>query len=64
MRIRIVKQPPAVVEGISLRHYRIGQVYESTSALANYLVAEGYAQFELRDDLPPVRPQADRRKKR
>jgi hypothetical protein len=64
VRVRIVKPPPSVFEGISLRLYRVGSVYEITPTLGNYLVAEGYAQIELREnrssDLRPV----ERRKKR
>jgi hypothetical protein len=62
--VRIVKPPPRDFEGISLQLYRVGSVYEITPTLGNYLVAEGYAQIELRRnrsaDLPPV----ERRKKR
>ena len=64
MRVRIVKQPPSDFEGISLRLYRVGLVYEITPSLANYLVAEGYAQIELREDRQPQLPTVERRKKR
>jgi hypothetical protein len=59
-----VKKPPNVFEGISLRLYRVGSVYEMTPALANYLVLEGYGAFELRDDRPSHLPPVERRKKR
>lgn len=64
MRVRIVKLPPGVFEGISLRLYRVGSVYEITPTLANYLVAEGYGEIELRGDRPSHVPPVDRRKKR
>jgi hypothetical protein len=53
------------VGGISLDHYHVGRVYEVEPTLANYLVAEGYATFEMRDEEHPhERPAAERRKKR
>ena len=48
MRIRIVKQPYGEIEGLSLDAYRVGQVYEVTTNLANYLVAEGFGVVEMR----------------
>ena len=67
VRIRIVKQPPpVVVEGVSLRHYHLAGVYDATPLLANYLVAEGYAVIELRneDSSRQTPPAIDRRRKR
>jgi hypothetical protein len=66
VRIRILKKPPPVLEGVSLQHYQLDGVYDVTPLLANYLVAEGYAIFELRDDKSPGQapPPFDRRKKR
>ena len=52
MRVRIVK-PPAM-EGIRLDHYKVGQSYDLSSSLANYLVAEGFAEFERREDEGPA----------
>ena len=49
---------------MSFRLYRVGGVYEMTPALANLLVVEGYAVFELRDDRPSQPPPVERRKKR
>ena len=65
MKIRIVSQPSGSVGGISLDHYHVGRVYEVEPTLANYLVAEGLATFEMRDEeRPQDRPSEDRRKKR
>ena len=64
MRLRIVKKPPSDFEGISLSFYRVGAVYDITPTLANYLVAEGYGEIELREDRPTQLPPVDRRKKR
>ena len=49
MKIRILKQPIGLVEGIALNYYRTGHIYEVVPTLANYLVAEGFATFDLRD---------------
>jgi hypothetical protein len=49
---------------MSLRLYRVGGVYETAPALANLLVVEGYAIFELRDDRPSQPRPVERRKKR
>lgn len=65
MKIRIVKQPTGTVEGWSLDRYHPGDVYEVAPTLANYLVAEGFATFEMRDAEHPTPPPAkDRRRKR
>jgi hypothetical protein len=65
VKIRIVSQPSGSVGGISLDHYHVGRVYEVEPTLANYLVAEGFATFEMRDEEHPhERPAAERRKKR
>ena len=63
MKIRIVKQPVGVVEGAALHHYRLGHVYDVPSTLANYLVAEGFAILELRDEDSRTGHVPDRRKK-
>jgi len=42
------------MEGIRLDHYKVGQSYDLSSSLANYLVAEGFAEFERREDEGPA----------
>lgn len=65
MKILIVSQPSGSVGGISLGHYHVGRVYEVEPTLANYLVAEGLATFEMRDgERPHDRPSEERRKNR
>ena len=49
MRVRIVRQPYGTVSGISLRSYRPGEVYDIPAILAEYLVVEEFAIFEMRD---------------
>jgi CheY-like chemotaxis protein len=45
MRVRIVRQPPANVDGISLERFRLGLVCEVGTQLGSLLVAEGWAEF-------------------
>ena len=64
MRVRITRQPVGVIQGVSLKHYRPGEVYELPPSLADYLVIEQYAIFEMRErDKPPV-PIAEERRRR
>lgn len=63
MRVRMLRQPEGDVHGISLKHYRPGQVYELPPTLANYLVVEDLAMFEMRDpDARPVPVEVERRR--
>lgn len=64
MKIRIVKQPIGVVEGFALHYYRPGHIYDVAPTLANYLVAEGFAKFELRNSASGPGDAPERRKKR
>lgn len=64
MKITIIKQPAGVVGGFALDHYRSGRVYDVAAHLANYLVAEGLAVFEGREEDATLHaPSNDRRKK-
>ena len=54
MRVRITRQPLGVVQGMSLKYYRPGEVYELPPSLAEYLVMEDFAIFEMRDRQVPV----------
>ena len=49
MKIRILRQAVGHVNVVSLRHYRANQVYEVPPSLANYMVADGLALFEMRN---------------
>jgi hypothetical protein len=64
MRVRITRQPPEVVQGLSLKHYRPGEVYELSPSLAEYLVMEEFAIFEMRDRDKPAVPFAEDRRRR
>ena len=63
MKVRILRQTIDNAAGVSLRHYRAGRVYDLPPNLANYLVAQGLAMFEMRGELK-VRPpgQVERRR--
>jgi hypothetical protein len=64
MRVKITKRPQGVIQGVALKHYRIGEVYDLPPSLAEYLVMEQYAILEMRDpDRPPVPVDVDRRRR-
>ncbi len=64
MKVRITRQPRGVVQGLSLSYYRLGEVYDLPPSLAEYLVMEEYAIFEMRDqDRPPVPVEQERRRR-
>ena len=50
MRVRILRHSVGHINRFSLRHYVPGHTYELPPNLANYLVAQGYAMFEMRSD--------------
>ena len=64
MRVRITRQPMGIIQGVSLRHYRPGEVYELPPALAEYLVMERYAIFEMRVREKLPMPVAEDRRRR
>jgi hypothetical protein len=64
MRVRITRRPEGVVQGVSLLYYRPGEVYDVPPSLAEYLVMEDYAIFEMRDhEKPPVEVPVERRRR-
>ena len=50
MRVCIMRQPNGVVEGVSLARLLVGECYDLSAALAEYLVLNGYAIIELRSE--------------
>lgn len=46
----MLRQPTGTVQGVALRHYRPGQVYDLPASLAAYLVTEGFAIVEMRTE--------------
>jgi hypothetical protein len=43
MRVRITQCLTGSIDGIQLRRFRLGEVYDMGPSLANYLMAMGYA---------------------
>jgi hypothetical protein len=48
MKVRIIRRPTGVVDGMSLHYYHFGQAYDVSPELAEYLVASGFASIEMR----------------
>ena len=63
MRVRITRQPVGFIQGVSLKYYRPGEVYELPPALAEYLVVEKYGIFEMRERDRPVPIEEERRRR-
>ena len=62
MRVRIIRRPTGVVDGMSLHYYHAGEAYDVTPELAEYLVASGFASIEMRRSNRSSRqPRNDRR---
>jgi hypothetical protein len=60
----MLRQPIGSMQGMSLRWYRPGQVYDLPAALAGYLVTDGFAIVEMRADRnSPDRVEPERRRK-
>ena len=64
MRVRITRQPVGMVQGMSLKYYRPGEVYELPPSLAEYLVMEDYAIVEMRNPRARPTPVAEERRRR
>jgi hypothetical protein len=66
MKVKILRRRLGHADGVSLRHYRPNEVYEVPPNIANYLVAEGLALFEMRNleerAIPPEGVERRRRK--
>lgn len=63
MKVRITRDPTGVVDGMSLRYYHAGEAYDIPAVLAEYLVAEGFAAVEMRQQQRSSRPRKhDRRR--
>jgi hypothetical protein len=64
MKVRITQRPDGIINGLSLKHYRPGEVYDLPPAIAEYLVMENCAIFEMRDHERPSVPVAVDRRRR
>jgi hypothetical protein len=64
MKVKIIREPRGAINGASLKNYRPGEVYDIPSNLAECLVMEKFAIFEMRDrDRSRVPVAVERRKK-
>jgi hypothetical protein len=71
VRVRIIRAPTeTVVDGMSLSHFEVGNVYGLPASLATLLIVEGWADpivADLEPKLPPIRldcmPPRDRRRR-
>ena len=65
MRVRITRQPIGMVQGMSLKCYRQGEVYDLSPSLAEYLIMEKFAIVEMRDqERTPTLPVIEERRRR
>lgn len=64
MRVRIIRQPIGMIQGMSLKYYRTGEVYELPPSLAEFLVMEHYAMVEMRDPRGAAMPVDEERRRR
>ncbi len=65
MKVRILKRPTGHVDGINLRRYVPGGVYDVSAPIADYLVLQGSAMAEMRQRKPvTLKIKPDRRFRR
>ena len=63
VKILILRQPFGIVQGVALKWYRPGIVYDLPATLAAYLVTEGFGMVEMRSEQRPSPVDPDRRRK-
>ena len=64
MKVKITRQPRGMINGVSLKYYRQGEVYDIPPTLAEFLVMEDHAIIEMRDcDRPGVPVEVERRRR-
>jgi hypothetical protein len=61
VKVRILRQPKGTIQGIALKAYHPDRVYDLAPALAEFLIAEGYALLEMRRDAAPQLAEPERR---
>ena len=63
MRVCITRRTSGVVEGVNLARLHVGECYDLSPALAEYLVLNGYAIIEMRSERRThPQPKPDRRR--
>jgi hypothetical protein len=63
VKVKMLRRAIGNVGGVSLRHYREGHVYDLPPTLANYLVAQRLAMFEMRNEDRKTPVEVERRRK-
>jgi hypothetical protein len=48
VKVRIVKRAAGTIDGVALRRYVPGEVYDVSPTLADYLILQGFARPEMR----------------
>ena len=49
MKVRILKRASGTIDGVALKKYTPGAVYDVAPTLADYLILEGLARLEMRE---------------
>ena len=63
VKVLIVKRPTGTVDGVALKRYTPGEVYELSPSIADYLVIQGFALPEMRRrGKPVIKKKSDRRR--
>ena len=63
VKVRIVKRPTGALDGMALKYYVPGQVYDLSAPVADYLVMEGFAKLEMRRPIrASLKKKQDRRR--
>lgn len=52
MRVRIIKPPSGIIDGIHVSLFKPNAVYDLPAALASCLIVEGWAEPEMRAHRP------------
>jgi CheY-like chemotaxis protein len=52
MRLRIVVHPRGVVDGVSLEHFHVGEIYDLAHQVASVFLVEGWAEIVWDDESP------------
>jgi hypothetical protein len=48
VKVRIVKRPTGTLDGMALKRYVPGEVYDLSPGVADFLILEGFARPEMR----------------
>ena len=63
VKVRITKRPTGTLDGMALKRYVPGEVYDLSATVAEYLIMEGLAKPEMRrPNRATLKRKADRRR--